>query len=597
MKLQGLRLASRGILAGVLLAGSPLLFAQSPPAAPSFTQVIVFGDSLSDDGNIARRVQNLFGIRYPGLDFDYADGRFTNDTNTIPASARFDGVWHEQLTRTFLHAPLASDSLDGGVDYAFGGATTQDGVQMRTVINNTTPFGGGQFTISIDNLGQQVTNYLAAHTPDPNALYIVWGGGNDLFDDPSAANVTATANRVGALVSRLALAGARNFLVPNVPPLGDVPHYNTKPMMSATFNAASASYQTQLAAVLNATGASLASQGINAQIYQLDVYTFFQSLLALPTYFGFTNTQDSAQFQISVDPDQYVFWDDLHPTSAGHFQLAAAASRVLNGGGVAASSLFNISARSRVETGDNVLIGGFIINGSMRKRILVRALGPSLTALGVSGALSNPTLGIYNAQGQVIAANDNWKSSQQVDIENTGLAPTDDRESAVIVALDPGEYTAIVSGVSGETGVALIDAFDLNTQIAPTSQPINVSARAHVLTGDNVLIGGFMVSGTGPRRVIVRGLGPSLANAGVQGALADPQIVLIDANGQTIASNDNWQDTQQAEIQATGLAPSNDAESAIVATLNPGAYTVIVSGVGNSTGVALVEVYALDIGK
>ena len=578
------------LLAVAATALDPSSFGQS---APAFTKVIVFGDSLSDDGNIARRVEDLFFLRYPGHDFDYADGRFTNSTNTFPPALRFAGVWHEQLATAFLQVPVATNSLDGGLDYAYGGATTNNGITQRTVISNTTPFGGGQLSIPIDNLGRQITNYLASHTPDPAALYIVWGGGNDLFDDASSANVTATADRVGALVTRLAVAGARNFLVPNVPALGDIPHYNSQPGMSATLDAASVSYRTQLDAALDVAAADLVSQGVNAQIFRFDVYTLFQTMVAQPAYFGFANTSDSAQLQLSVNPDAYIFWDDIHPTSAAHFQLAAAANRVLSGAGVTTSSLLNISARSRVETGDNVMIAGFIIGGSRPKRVLVRGMGPTLTALGVPGALSNPTLTLFNEQTQPLATNDNWKSTQQSQIAATPYAPGDDRESALIVTLDPGRYTAILSGVSGETGIGLLDVFDLDTAIAPASRPINVSARAHVLTGDNVLISGFMVSGTGPRRVMVRAIGPSLASFGVPGSLADPVLNVIDAQGQTIASNDNWQDTQQAEIAATPYAPQSNLESAVIVTLNPGSYTAIVQGRNGTTGVALVEVYEL----
>ncbi|HKR53619.1 MAG TPA: SGNH/GDSL hydrolase family protein, partial [Chthoniobacterales bacterium] len=189
----------------------------------AFTHIIVFGDSLSDDGNIAHRVRDTFGFSYPSSNFNYSDYRFTDDFNTAPAANLYTGTWHEQLAKTFLSLPKATNSLDGGTNYAFGGATTNNGTQDRTVVNNPFPFTGGNFTITIDNIGKQVNDYLAGHSPDPNALYIIWGGGNDLFDDYSATSVGATANRVGGLITRLVNAGARNFLVPNVPPLGAVP--------------------------------------------------------------------------------------------------------------------------------------------------------------------------------------------------------------------------------------------------------------------------------------------------------------------------------------------------------------------------------------
>ena len=332
---------------------------------------------------------------------------------------------------------------------------------QRTVISNITPFGGGQLSIPIDNLGQQVTNYLSTHAPDPGALYVVWGGGNDLFDDEGGANVTATAKRMGALVTRLAVAGARNFLVPNVPSLGAIPHYNTQAGISAALNAVSASYRTQLDASLDSATAALAAQGITPRIFRLDVYALFQSLVALPGYFGISNTPDSAQFQTSVNPDQYLFWDDIHPTTSAHFQIAAAAHRVLSGGDFTTSSLLDISARGRVETGEGVVIGGFVIGGSLPKRVLVRGIGPSLTALGVVGALSNPTLTIFNSQDVALAANDDWRATQETEIAATPFAPANDLQSAIVATLSPGSYTAIVRGKNGTTGVALVEVYEL----------------------------------------------------------------------------------------------------------------------------------------
>src|ERR1700730_12998907 len=165
--------AIRLVLAVSLL--SPALgFAQS---LPTLTKVVVFGDSLSDNGNIAHRVRSKLGFSYPSEIFDYSDYRFTNSSDTVPSSDNYAGVWHEQLARTFLHLPAATNSRDGGRNYAFGGATTVDGSTNRTVIHNPNPFAGGDYQITIDNMGKQVADYLAAFTPDPNALYVVWGGG------------------------------------------------------------------------------------------------------------------------------------------------------------------------------------------------------------------------------------------------------------------------------------------------------------------------------------------------------------------------------------------------------------------------------------
>ncbi len=264
--------------------------------------------------------------------------------------------------------------------------------------------------------------------------------------------------------------------------------------------------------------------------------------------------------------------------------------------GAVASSLINISARARVETGDNVLIGGFVVGGMGSKRVMVRAIAPSLAAQGVAGVLADPQLTLINAQGSVLAANDSWQSTQAAEITSAGLAPGDPRECAIIATLAPGGYTAIVSGAGATTGVALVEVYDLELLGTVTATParlLDVSTRARVGTGDNVLIGGFAIRGTLPRRVIVRAIGPDLTNRGVTGALLDPFLTLLDDRGAVLGTNDNWRSSQQAAITASGFAPADDRESAIIATLQPGNYTAIVTGVGATTGVALVEAYEL----
>jgi hypothetical protein len=259
----------------------------------------------------------------------------------------------------------------------------------------------------------------------------------------------------------------------------------------------------------------------------------------------------------------------------------------------------NISTRLRVLTDNNVLIGGFIITGTDPKKVIIRGIGPSLTAFGVPGALENPVLELHDHTGATIAVNDNWKEAPNAsEVLNSGLAPGNDLEAAILQTLVPDAYTVVVSGANGGTGVGLVEAYDL-AQGVP-SKLANISTRGFVDAGDNVMIGGFIIggglgnNGNGSERVIVRAIGPSLTPFGINNALQDPTLELHDGNGNTIAVNDNWQDGDQAAaIQASGLAPSNDLESAILMILPSGPYTAVVRGNTDGTGVGLVEAYNL----
>ena len=257
----------------------------------------------------------------------------------------------------------------------------------------------------------------------------------------------------------------------------------------------------------------------------------------------------------------------------------------------AISSAVNISTRMVVETGDNVLIGGFIVYGAGQKTVAVRAIGPSLP---VQGPLSDPVLELHDATGALIATNDNWRTSQQTAIIAAGLAPGDDRDSALITTLPTGNYTAVVRGANNATGVAIVEVYDLDS--GTTARLGNVATRGHVLTVDNVMIGGFIIRGDVPKRVIIRARGPSLNLNGVSlsGRLMDPMLQLHDGSGASLMINDNWRSSQQAEINASTLAPTDDREPAIVATLPPGNYTAVVRGNGDTTGIALIEMYDLD---
>ena len=245
-------------------------------------------------------------------------------------------------------------------------------------------------------------------------------------------------------------------------------------------------------------------------------------------------------------------------------------------------------------TGDKVSIGGIIISGDEAKRVLLRAIGPSLANFGITDPLSDPVLELHAGDGSLITSNDNWTDSpQMMDIDATGLAPTNPLESAIIATLDPGLYTAVVTGKDGGTGVGLGEAYDLDQ--SATSQLGNLSTRGFVDTGNDVMIGGFILGSdeTESAAVLVRAIGPSLTAFGVTDALADPVLELYDANGTLLKSNNDWKESQQVEIEATGLQPTNDLESAILMTLSPGGYTAVVAGSGGSTGVALVEIYRL----
>ncbi len=585
-----LRRFSALFVATVILASAS---ASSGQGVPAFTQVIIFGDSLSDVGNIRHRLEDAYFISYPGGEYNYSDGRFTNSSDTDPNSGTYTGTWHEQLARDLLGLTPATNSLDGGIDYAFGGATTESGTREATVLSNPDPFVGGELTVTVDNIGKQVDDYLAANTIDPAALYIIWGGGNDLFNDDSEENVNGTADRVAALVEQLARAGAVYILVPNVPPLGLVPNYKDDPEKAIELSAASADYRDQLNAQLDAAVATLAAESITITLYRLDIFGLFYRLAANPEDYGFVNISDSSQGNSSVDPDEYLFWDEIHPTTAGHFQIASAAFELLNGTALPPAQSLNLSARLAVGTDENVLIGGLIIDGTEAKQVIVRGIGPSLTVDGMplAGTLADPVLELYQ-DDLLIVSNDNWKTPQQTEIEATGLAPTDDLESAILMTLAPGSYTVVLRGQSDGTGIGLVEAYDLDAAIASTLA--NTSTRGLVQTGDDVLIGGFIVGNGGTDTVVVRAIGPSLADAGIANPLADPTLDLYDGNGALIRSDDNWREAQESLIQSTGLAPTNDAESAIIRSLGPGNYTAVVRGKDGGTGVALVEIYNLQ---
>jgi hypothetical protein len=299
-----------------------------------------------------------------------------------------------------------------------------------------------------------------------------------------------------------------------------------------------------------------------------------------------TELQDMFGISVAIDGETGVVGAELQPSQ----ETRSGAAYVFTGLGETMPSipLLNISTRMNVGTGDNVLIGGFIVVGNDPKKVLLRAIGPSLTAFGVLNALADPTIELHKP-GNIVVTNDNWKSTQEQEIMDTGIAPTDPLESAILATLDPGLYTAIVQGKNGGTGVGLVEVYDLDE--AADSELANISTRGFVDIDENVMIGGFIVGDGVSTSVVVRAIGPSLSAVGVANPLQNPTLELFDSGGTQLAFDDDWKDTQQAEIEDAGLAPVDDRESAIAADLTPGAYTAIVRGKDNTSGVGLMEVY------
>ncbi len=257
------------------------------------------------------------------------------------------------------------------------------------------------------------------------------------------------------------------------------------------------------------------------------------------------------------------------------------------------AQIVQLSTRGSVGTGDKVMIGGFIIQGSTAtKKVIIRAIGPSLSDFGVVGALQNPVLELHDVSGALIQSNDDWRESQEQEIIDTTVPPTNDLESAIVADLVAGNYTAIVSGAAGGTGVALVEVYDLDPE---NGKLANISTRAHVDTGDNALIGGFIVKGPQSQKNVIRALGPSLTSSGVIDALANPTLDLFNAEGGLLQSNDDFNTNRDAGvIRGYNLGLLNAYESGLYFEGAPGNFTAVLKGANGSSGVGLVEIYGVD---
>ena len=333
--------------------------------------------------------------------------------------------------------------------------------------------------------------------------------------------------------------------------------------------------------------------GINSYIPEFDQLKIGGSAtldgkLSVKTINGFTPDPGMRFVPLSYESATGTF-----ASTSGNVQLDftdSGAALTIAGANPPSPKLLNIATRLRVERGQDALIGGFIITGSAPKRVIIRALGPSLEARGIAGGLADPTLELFRPDGSEF--NNNWRDSQEGAIIATTIAPSDNREAAIVATLEPGvAYTAVVRGVDDTTGVGLVEVYDLDA--AAPSTLANISTRGLVQTGENVMIGGLIIGGDQPAKVLIRAIGPSLGAAGVEGALQDPTLELYTAQGAVI-TNDDWRATQEGEIIATTVPPGDSREAAILATLPPGNYTAIVRGKNDTRGVALVEAYNLQ---
>lgn len=339
------------LLLVAVLCGNGTAFAQA------YTSIVVFGDSLSDVGNDAAlsRAKYTFSGQVPGPASGYTDGRFTDGTDTLPAAHNYNGVWIEQLAALLTAKPPVTSSLSGGKNYAYGFATTNNGTSPLT-------YGPGNvFSFTIENMGQQVTDYLATNpTITSNTLFVVWGGANDLLAATTAADIANAASREAALVQRLIAAGATDIIVPNLPPLGLIPRLNGSPTTAVPATASTQAFNQTLAVLL--TQLAAANPGKTLHLFPLDIFTLFNTVVGPPPAPGFTNVTAMSQGNATVNPDTYLFWDDLHPTTYGHSLIAASALRLL--GPTVGTTVSLTSSASTVSLGSSVTLTATVTGNS-----------------------------------------------------------------------------------------------------------------------------------------------------------------------------------------------------------------------------------------
>jgi phospholipase/lecithinase/hemolysin len=455
----------------------------------AYTSIVIFGDSLSDTGNDATLSKAKYGAsaQVPGPATDYTNGSFTDGTDTVPAARNYTGVWAVQLAAMLSAHPAVVNSLAGGTDYAYGFGTTDVGTTVFT-------YGpGNALSFTVNNMGQQVTDYLATNPTITNkTLFIVWGGANDLINATSSADIVNAATRDAAIVQRLINAGATDILVPNLPPLGLVPRFNGSPTTSTPATQAAAGFDQALAAGLAAIPP--ANPGKTLHIFQLDTYTLFNTIIGPPINSHFVNVTASSQGNAAINPDTYLFWDDLHPTTAGHSLIADAAFTLLGTPVVTTTTVVSnnldanlnasvtftasVTDSTGTPTGTVTFLDGTTTLGSA----LVTGSTTTATAT-ASFTTTGLTAGTHNITAQFGGVN-GYAGSTSTSISEVVTAP------ALTSSFVPSSLT-IVSGTSGTSSLTLtpVGGYSGTATLACGTLPKNftcsISTTTLVLPGDN----------------------------------------------------------------------------------------------------------------
>ncbi|MDQ2924655.1 MAG: SGNH/GDSL hydrolase family protein [Acidobacteriota bacterium] len=473
----------------VLFVISAVLFAFPGVAAWSqaYTSVVIFGDSLSDTGNDATvsAAKNTVNAQVPGPASNYALGRFTDDSNTVPAARNFMGVWIEQVAAKLAAKPVVLNSLAGGTNYAYGFATTDVGTSLFT-------YGpGNALSFTVNNMGQQVTDYLATNPViTSQTLFVVWGGANDLQNATSAAAIGAAAVREAGLVQRLVSAGATDIIVPNLPPLGLIPRFNGSSAAALQATQAAQGFDQSLAQAL--AGLPAANPGVTLHVFQLDTFTLFNTIVGPPIMAPLANVTMSSQGMSAVNPDTFLFWDDLHPTTVGHSLLAAAAltligTPVTTTTAVTSSNLAanlnssitltaSVTGTSGTPTGNVTFLDGTTPLGTALTNGSTTTATATLTTSALTAGTHSITAVFTGVNGYVSSTSAGISEVVTAPAFTSSLTPT----SLTILSGQAGNTTITASPVGGFSGTATFACGTVPAHFACTFAPASLA-----LSGNN----------------------------------------------------------------------------------------------------------------